>query len=322
VKHSSVIAVITSLVMFAAPVLEAEAKRLGGGLNIGRTAPSKPAPAAVPPKQAQPAQTTQPGQAAPAAATAQTAAQQGSRSFLGPIAGIAAFVGLAALAAHLGIGAEIMSMLLIALAALAVFALFRYFSSARRSAAGQYGQPAMARSGYGNADLGAEARPGGQAWLPAGGSAQNATPSASAGSNPLAQPAAMAPQASQSEINQFLKVAQDQFHQLQAIWDSADIHALSEFCTPEMTRVLSHQIAERQGQANHTQVVSLKAQWVGMNPGTDDFGNAVDEVQVRFSGLIRETEDGFALNFDELWTLQRPVAGAGGWLLAGIAQLS
>jgi predicted lipid-binding transport protein (Tim44 family) len=320
VKHSSVIAIITSVVMFAAPVLEAEAKRLGGGLNIGRTAPAKPAPAALPPKQSQPAQTTQPGQAAPAATTAQTAAQQGSKSFLGPIAGIAAFVGLAALAAHLGIGAEIMSMLLIALAALAVFALFRYFSSARRSAAGQYGQPAMARSGYGNADLGAEARPSGQAWLPAGGSAQNAS-AASVGS-PSVQPAAVAPQATQAEIDQFLKVAQDQFHRLQAIWDSADIHALSEFCTPEMTRVLSHQIAERQGQANHTHVESLNAQWVGMNPGTDDFGNAVDEVQIRFSGLIRETEDGFALNFDELWTLQRPVAGSGGWLLAGIAQLS
>ena len=125
---------------------------------------------------------------------------------------------------------------------------------------------------------------------------------------------------SQAEIDQFLSVARDQFTRLQSIWDSGDIHALAEFCTPEMTRELSHQIADRKGAENHTEVVNLGVEWLGMQDSTDDFGKPVDEVQIRFSGLIREKRDDFAEDFDEIWTLHRVKGGDSGWQLAGITQ--
>lgn len=144
---------------------------------------------------------------------------------------------------------------------------------------------------------------------------------------PAAQPAAIeepvasGANISAEEVDQFLKVAREQFTRLQSIWDSGNIHALSEFCTPEMTRELSHQIADRKGAANVTQVVSLQAEWLGMQDGQDDFGKPVDEVRIRFSGLIREAADAAASDFDEVWTLHRAKGGDTGWMLAGIAQL-
>lgn len=187
--------------------------------------------------------------------------------------------------------------------------------------AGAYGHPAMARSGYGNADLGAEARPGSSApWAGAASGSGSAWNGSGAAASAQEQPVSAA--VSQQEIDQFLSVARGQFERLQFIWDNADIHALADFCTPEMTRELSHQIADRKGAANRTEIMRLNANWMGMNSGTDDFGNPVDEVQIRFSGLVRETEDGIPVDFDEIWTLQRPKKGDSGWLLAGIFQAS
>lgn len=312
-KHSKWLAVLVSGFVFAAPIFEAEAKRLGGGSNIGRMAPSRATPQNVPAKPAQPqsspqGQTAQtPSAAQPAAAAA--AGQAARKSWMGPLAGIAAGLGLAALASYLGLGEELMSLLLIVLAVMAVFIVFRMLS-ARRQAAGAYGQPAMAKSGYGNTDLGAEARPGQVAW-----------PEQSAASTaaPMAAPAVST--ISRTEIDAFVKVAREQFTRLQAIWDKGDIHALADFCTPEMTRELSHQIAGRRGTENQTQVVNLDAEWLGMTEATDDFGKPVDEVQVRFSGLIREAADAPAADFDEIWTLHRVKSGDTGWQLAGITQV-
>jgi predicted lipid-binding transport protein (Tim44 family) len=209
--------------------------------------------------------------------------------------------------------------MLVVLAVVLAFALFRWISLRRRTAqAGAFGEPAMARSGYGASGSGTQGSPGQQGWAPqsAGG----------AGSMPAAQPAvieepALGANISAEEVDQFLKVAREQFTRLQSIWDSGNIHALSEFCTPEMTRELSHQIADRKGAANVTQVVSLQAEWLGMQDGQDDFGKPVDEVRIRFSGLIREAADAAASDFDEVWTLHRAKGGDTGWMLAGIAQL-
>ena len=322
-RGSKWMAVAASLLLWAAPVLEAEAKRLGGGLNIGRTAaPARATPPATPPKQAQPApQAAQPQAAQTAAARPATAAsQQAARSsWMGPLAGIAAGLGLAALAAYLGFSQELMSILLIVLAAVLLMALFRrlgLFGGRRSSAQGVYGQPAMARSGYGGADLGAEARPG-HVFTPAsGGSVPDGGLAAGA-----AGIGASAPLVSQPEIDRFISAAREQFMRLQSIWDTGDIYALSDFCTADMTRELSHQIAARKGAANETEIMSLNVHWVGMNLATDDFGKPVDEVQIRFSGLVREESSPEAVDFDEIWTLQRQKETGAGWLLAGIAQM-
>lgn len=316
------LALVTCVAVLTAPIVEAQAKRLGSGGNVGRVAPSPSAkPQAVPAKPAAPAPQAAPQgqQAAKPASPAPAAQQPAKNSWLGPIAGIAAGLGLAALASYLGFGEELMSLMLIVLAVVLAFALFRWISLRRRTAqAGAFGEPAMARSGYGASGSGTQGSPSQQGWAPqsAGGT----------GSMSAVQPAAIEEPASGAnisaeEVDQFLKVAREQFTRLQTIWDSGNIHALSEFCTPEMTRELSHQIADRKGAANVTQVVSLQAEWLGMQDSQDDFGKPVDEVRIRFSGLIREAADAAASDFDEVWTLHRAKGGDTGWMLAGIAQL-
>lgn len=311
-KKSNWLAVAAAAFLAGAPIIEAEAKRLGSGSSFGRVAPGSSAKQAVPAKPAQPQaapQAAKPATANPAAAQAATRS-----SWMGPIAGLAAGLGLAALASYLGFGEELMSLMLIILAVVVVFALFRMLASRRQAPAGQYGQPAMAKTGYGNNELGAEAGPANVSWPSqsggnvygaiGGGAAQVATTDVSA-----------------EEIAQFVKVASEQFNRLQAIWDSGDIHALAEFCTPEMTRELSHQIAGRKGASNLTQVVQLDSEWLGMANSQDDFGKPVDEVHIRFSGLIREAADAAASDFNEIWTLHRVKNGDTGWQLAGITQV-
>lgn len=314
-NKKSWLAAVVSVMLVGAPVIEAEAKRLGGGGNIGRVAPAKTAPTTTPAKPATSPQTAPQGQQAanPGAATT-AAAQPARKSWMGPLAGIAAGLGLAALASYLGLGEELMSLMLILLAVVVLFAVFRMFAARRQAQAGSYGQPAMAKAGYGNNELGAEARTN-VSWPASSGAAGT-------GSGAFdAAPAAPVAAVSQEEIQQFVKVAREQFTKLQSVWDSGDIHALAEFCTPEMTRELSHQIAARKGAANQTQVVNLDAEWLGMSDAQDDFGKPVDEVQIRFSGLIRESADAPAVDFDEVWTLHRVKNGDTGWMLAGITQV-
>ncbi len=314
------LALVACVAVLSAPILEAQAKRLGSGGNVGRVAPSPGAkPQAVPAKPATPAPQAAPQgqQAAKPAAPAPAAQQPAKNSWLGPIAGIAAGLGLAALASYLGFGEELMSLMLIVLAAVLAFAIFRWISLRRRTAqAGSFGEPAMARSGYGASAPVGQGSSDQQGWAP-----QSAGSVASAQSAALEEPASSGANISAEEVDQFLKVAREQFTRLQAIWDSGNIHALSEFCTPEMTRELSHQIADRKGQANVTQVLSLHSEWLGMQDSQDDYGKPVDEVQIRFHGLIREAADAAAADFDEVWTLHRVKGGDTGWMLAGIAQL-
>jgi predicted lipid-binding transport protein (Tim44 family) len=326
VKKSNWLAVAAAAFLAGAPIIEAEAKRLGSGSNMGRVAPGSGASQAVPAKPAQPQaapQAAKPATANPAAAQAATRS-----SWMGPIAGLAAGLGLAALASYLGFGEELMSLMLILLAVVVVFAVFRMLAGRRQASAGQYGQPAMAKTGYGNNELGAEARPSNVSWPAqmgssgggsAGGGAGGSGYAGAAGVGGAAQVAAT--DVSAEEIAQFVKVASEQFNKLQSIWDSGDIHTLAEFCTPEMTRELSHQIAGRKGSQNLTQVVQLDSEWLGMADSQDDFGKPVDEVHIRFSGLIREAADAAASDFNEIWTLHRVKNGDTGWQLAGITQV-
>ena len=325
-KKSNWLAVAAAAFLAGAPIIEAEAKRLGSGSNMGRVAPGSGASQAVPAKPAQPQaapQAAKPATANPAAAQAATRS-----SWMGPIAGLAAGLGLAALASYLGFGEELMSLMLILLAVVVVFAVFRMLAGRRQASAGQYGQPAMAKTGYGNNELGAEARPSNVSWPAQMGSSASGSAGGGAGVSGYAGAAGVgvaaqvaATDVSAEEIAQFVKVASEQFNKLQSIWDSGDIHTLAEFCTPEMTRELSHQIAGRKGSQNLTQVVQLDSEWLGMADSQDDFGKPVDEVHIRFSGLIREAADAAASDFNEIWTLHRVKNGDTGWQLAGITQV-
>src|SRR5215210_7466675 len=99
-KALALFAVVLTLGMSAA-VFDAEAKRLGGGKSTGMQRQATTAPA-TPPAGTGNVQGA-PGQAAPvagatAAAAAPAAAAASKRSWMGPIAGLAAGLGIAALA--------------------------------------------------------------------------------------------------------------------------------------------------------------------------------------------------------------------------------
>ena len=121
--------VLTSLSLLAT---NAEAKRFGGGSSIGKqrtmSAPPAKAPAAAPAPAGTPAQ--------PAAAP-----QPAGNKWIGPLAGLAAGIGLAALFSHFGMGEGMGTIVMIILAVVAVMFLV---SMLRRKQ-----QPAMQYAGAG-----------------------------------------------------------------------------------------------------------------------------------------------------------------------------
>ena len=116
------IAMMVAALAVAVLPQDAQAKRLGGGKSTGmqRDMPTRTAPDAPAGKPAAPAQAAaQPGSPGAAAAAAP------KRSWMGPLAGLAAGLGIAALMSHLGLGAGMGNILMIALLAIAAFFVIR-----------------------------------------------------------------------------------------------------------------------------------------------------------------------------------------------------
>ncbi len=299
----SVLVALAASIALVAP--EAEARRLGGGKSIGQQSSKVTQRSAAPqqPAAAPQAPTRQAGAAAPGT---------GNR-WLGPIAGLAAGLGLAALASHLGFGEELAAFMLIALLAFAAFMAFRMLAG-RRTAGGR--QPAFQGAGYSQAGLGQEATVR-HAPLPqgGGGTAERRTVT------PVA-PASVAPTdgwgvPADFDAEGFVRNAKVQFVRLQAAFDAADLADLREFTTPEMYAELALDIGERKGAGNRTDVVTLDAQLLGIETTAAEY-----IASLRFTGMIREDAGGEARPFDEVWNLVKPVSGSGGWVLAGIQQLN
>lgn len=312
-KLMSLFAVITTVVAVGLTAVsdEALAKRLGGGRSVGKQSEhvtqrqASPSPAAQP--GAAPAQT-----AAPAAqAGAMGAAAQPQRNrWLGPIAGLAAGLGLAALASHLGFGEQFGSMMMmILLAMVAIFAI-RWFM-ARRQAAASPLRPAYA-GGYNNSQMGAEATVQ-RFQAPAVPREVPAAPALAGGA--MAAPAALAIPAG-FDAEGFVRQAKVHFIRLQASFDAANVEDLREFTSPEMFAELQIEIQERKGALNKTEILQLDAELLGVH------SNAQEHMaSVRFQGLLREQEAAAPERIDEVWNLTKPVQGQGGWVLAGIQQL-
>ncbi len=295
----SMFVAVVAAVAIAAP--EAEARRLGGGKSIGQQSGNVMQRNAAPQRPA----------AAPQAAPRSGAAATGGNRWLGPIAGIAAGLGLAALASHLGFGEELASFLLIALVVAAALIAFRMLA-ARRTAAGP--RPAY-QGGYSPANLGQEATVRYAPLSEGGAASEPRRPVPAVGSTPAATGAGWSVPAD-LDVDAFVRTAKVQFIRLQAAFDAADLDDLREFTTPEMYAELKLEIDERGSAANRTDVVTLDAQLLGIET------TAVEHVaSLRFTGLIREDAGGEAKPFDEVWNLVKPVSGNGGWVLAGIQQL-
>lgn len=300
-KTLSLLAVVLSLGFTLAAGDAEAAKRLGGGKSFGMqrqaTVPDKApvaAPAQVPSSSAAAAK-------APAPAAAPQA--QPKRSWMGPLAGLAAGLGLAALASHFGFGEELASMLMIGLLVMAVMVVVGMIM--RRRAAAQ--QPAMAGAG---------------AMQYAGTGADGAAPRAYDASMPGSAAASAAGTAAARNIPAdfdvagFVRNAKVHFIRLQAANDAGNLDDIREFTTPEMFAELKMDIAERGGAGQETDVVSIDADVIEVAEEASRY-----VVSVRFSGQIREERNGPLEAVDEIWHLVKPREGEGGWLLAGIQQI-
>lgn len=306
-RIASVAIALIAALAFVVP--EAEARRLGGGASIGKQSGNVTQRNAVP---KQPAAAPQQPAAAPQAAGRPGAAapQAGGNRWLAPVAGLAAGLGLAALANYLGFGEELASFMLIALMVLAAFVVFRMLTG-RRPATGP--QPAY-QSGYSPANLGQEATVRYAPVPQGGGAADLGRPVPSVG------PAVAAPGTwtipSDFDADAFVRTAKVQFVRLQTAFDAGNLNDLREFTSPEMFAELKLDIDERKGVPNRTDVVTLDARLLGIESSETEH-----LASVRFTGMIREEADGEARAFDEVWNLAKPVQGSGGWVLAGIQQL-
>jgi predicted lipid-binding transport protein (Tim44 family) len=267
-----------------------EAKRIGGGSSSGMQR-SLPARTPSPVTPAQPAQAVPTAPAVPGAAPA-TAAPK--RSWLGPIAGLAAGLGIAALMSHFGMGAAMGNIVMLLLLAVVAFAVLR-FVMARFSR----GMPSMATPN------GASAR--GPVWdvLPA------ALPAPV--QMAFAAPAAALPLGFDAPA--FEHIAKLIFIRMQAANDSADLNDLRTFTTPEMFAGVKLDLQERGSAPQTTDVVRIDAEVLDVETEAER-----QIVSVRFHGLIREEADGAAAPFDEVWNLVKPADGSREWAIAGIQQ--
>ncbi len=114
----------------------------------------------------------------------------------------------------------------------------------------------------------------------------------------------------------FLRHSKIYFLRLQEAWDKADSNDIREFTTPEMFAELYVQLQERGASENHTDVVTLGAELLGIETLDNEY-----LASVRFTGMIKEDGVSVAAPFAEVWNLSKPTAGQDGWILAGIEQV-
>jgi predicted lipid-binding transport protein (Tim44 family) len=282
-------------------VQDAEAaKRLGGGKSTGvsrdstvmkrEAIPAKPAAA---PSAAAPASAAA---AAPAAAS-----QSGMSRWMGPLAGLAAGIGLAALFSHLGMGEGMANMMMMLLLGAAVFFAVRWFLKKRQPAAAQ---PAMQYAGM---PAGMEPPRVTEPFIPAaaGGTAAAAATATEVAANIPAD----------FDVEGFLRQAKLNFIRLQAANDRGDMEDVRQFCSPEMAAEIQMQFQERKQLVQETDVVQLDAALLDVST---EAKRAL--ASVRFSGLIREEANAAPEAFSEVWHLTKPLDGSQGWHIAGIQQ--
>lgn len=293
------------------------ARRLGGGASSGMqrqsVMPSSPthnaAPTQAPHQQAAPAAAKQPAQATPPTQPQQPP----KRSWMGPLAGLAAGIGLAALASHFGFGEQLASFMMMALLGVVVVAVIGYFM--RKKAAPAQGMQ------YAGAGAGA----GMGAGMGSGMGANYASPASTPEFTPVlggsAAPAAANLGSGGGHVPAdfdsagFVRNAKVNFIRLQAANDAGNLDDIREFTTPEMFAEIKLAIDERKGARQTTDVAQLNAEVIDVSEEATRY-----IVSVRFNGLIGE--DGAAPEaFDEVWHMTKPLDSSRGWVIAGIQQI-
>jgi predicted lipid-binding transport protein (Tim44 family) len=278
---------------FTLNISDAEAaKRLGGGSSSGMQRQS------VAPNKATNAAPAQNQAAAPAAAPA----AQPKRSWMGPLAGLAAGLGLAALASHFGFGEGLANMMMIGLLVMAVVMAIGFFMR-KKAAAAQGTAGGMQYAGAG-ADYGRASAP---------------QPDFMPGSSGAAAPVQSVQQGfvpADFDAAGFVRNAKVNFIRLQAANDAGNLDDIREFTTPEMFGEIKMHHVERGAAKQETDVVKLDAEVLDV---AEEAARYV--VSVRFTGQISE-DKAAPEAFEEIWHMSKPRDGSTGWVLAGIQQVS
>ena len=309
-RHRALVA-LAAVVLAGLVASETADARLGGGKSMGvqrqsvtprASTPPASTPSASTPSGAasQPVMPAQPGAALPAKAAAPAAS--GASRWLGPIAGLAAGIGLAALLSHFGLPEGLGTFLLLALLAIGVVFVVRMLFARRaqgdRPLAYAADQPSNSAQRF-------EMPPAPQ-W--GGGDRVEPTLGSSAQPARSTFPPGF-------DAAGFVKHAKEQFIRLQAAYDADDRATLADVMTPEMMDEILRDLASS-GQRGPTKIEKLDAEVFDVETQGDRYW-----ASVRFTGALREG-DGPSVGFDEAWNLTKPADGSSGWLLAGIQQIA
>lgn len=275
--------ILTALISLTVFAFDADARRLGGARTIGKQRE------AITQQQAAP---KTPAQQQTAAGTSTPPTQQPSAAsrWLGPLTGLALGAGLAALFLHNGIGGLLAGLLLIGLLIAAAVYVARLVRGRTTSAPIQY---AGAGAGGGEPP---------RIEPPLGGAAPHSV-------------AALSRWPAGFDEAEFVRHAKLNFVRLQATHDQRDLATIRDFVTPDLYREIEADVEAAGTATQQTEVVTLNAEVLDVATEAEFY-----VVSVRFSGLIRETAGEEPQPFRETWHLEKPVAGRGGWLVAGIQQ--
>ena len=301
----SLLAIVFTLGLSATAIDAEAAKRMGSGKSMGtqRQATQDKAPGT-------PAQSSVAAPAAGATAAAPT------RSWMGPIAGIAAGLGLAALASHLGFGSELASLLMVGLLAVAVMAAIGFFMRKRAAAQRQVATGAGAMQ-YAHMRVGHAAGTGNRmdSTAPAYKVAMPAVISSASGLGIGSGVVGATRIPADFDTAGFERNAKVNFIRLQAANDAGNLDDIRQFTTPEMFAELKLDMAERGGASQKTDVVSIQAQVMEVEEDAELY-----VVSVRFTGVIKTDKGEPDESFDEVWHLTKLRQGTTGWVLSGIQQ--
>ena len=332
---------VVLVAMLAFAHADADARRMGGGKSVGKqssnvTQRDSAAPSAAPGAPAQNATNAaaaRPGAAAPAAA----AAKKPWGAMLG---GLAAGLGLAWLAHSLGMGEGFGQILMIALFAMLAFAVFKMVMRARQGGSNAQGGSPLAFQGAGastpaaaqvppqyspnNVGNDASARPWERSSMAFDASRNAAGATGAQGSGSIIGSGLAGSQnwgvPEGFDTAGFLEAAKRNFVTLQAAWDRSDISSLRAMMTDSMLEEIRSQLTEREAhrgaQPNHTDVVMIEAQLLGIEELDEGYMASVE-----FSGMIREELSAGPSPFREVWNMTKTKTGNGGWLVAGVQAL-
>jgi predicted lipid-binding transport protein (Tim44 family) len=226
---------------------------------------------------------------------------------MGPLAGLAAGLGIFALLSHFGLSEGLAAMLgNLLVIGLLVFAGLFLWRMLKRSTSPE-SRPSMRREAF----QGATPAPTGNA----GSTNVFGAPVGSSSAAPVTSAASASSIPADFDVEGFLRIAKVNFNRLQAAWDTRDLDDIRKFTTPEVFAEIKMQRDEDQSVGDRHEVENLGAELLGIETTAEDY-----VASVKFTGVIREN-GGSPEPFEEVWNLVKPVNGRSGWLLGGIEQV-